>query len=429
MKKLIMSGVFLLIPFSVSAQQEHRHLQHQGQIVEKQHSSNHAENMPGMYGLYPMTREASGTSWQPDSSPQEGVHFMKDDWSFMLHGFANFVYNNQGGDRGDEETFSSNMMMLMGQRDLGKGTLGFRSMMSLDPLQGDDGYALLLQTGETPDGVSSLVDRQHPHDLFMELALTYNIPVSEESSAFAYIGLPGEPALGPPAFMHRFSGMDNPEAPISHHWLDSTHITFGVTTLGYIWRNFKIEGSVFRGREPDEDRWDIETGALDSYSTRLTYNPTQDWSFQISYGDINSPEQLHSQIDTERVTASGTYNYAFATGNWQTMFAWGRNNNDPGHELNAFLLESAVQFNKKHTFWMRAEHAEKDELFHHPHPLGEEIFDVTKASVGYIHDFLHWNEMTWGVGGTYSWHFLPKELDRIYGKTPESFMFFVRVKL
>ena len=208
--------------------------------------------MRAMYGGYPVTRESSGTSWQPDASPHEGINAMVGEWSTMTHGFANLIYDRQGGQRGDTKTFSTSMLMMMGQRPLGEGTLGLRGMVSLDPLMGKRGYPLLLQTGETANG-APLVDRQHPHDLFMELSASYSRPLSDRSSVFAYAGLPGEPALGPPAFMHRFSGEDNPEAPISHHWLDSTHIAYGVVTLGYVFGNLKIEGSAFRGREPKID--------------------------------------------------------------------------------------------------------------------------------------------------------------------------------
>src|SRR6185295_18664261 len=158
---------------------------------------------------------------------------MIDDWMLMAHGVVNFIYDDQGGDRGGNKTFSSSMAMLMASRPLGAGTFGLRGMVSLDPLMGKSGYPLLLQTGETANGQQHLTDRQHPHDAFMELAATYSVPLSEKNSVYGYVGLPGEPALGPSAFMHRFSGMENPEAPLTHHWLDSTHITFGVATLGY----------------------------------------------------------------------------------------------------------------------------------------------------------------------------------------------------
>src|SRR6266540_3983416 len=186
-----------------------------------------------------------------------------------------------------------------------------------------------------------LVDRQHPHDLFMELSASYSRPLSDRSSVFAYVGLPGEPALGPPAFMHRFSGEDNPEAPISHHWLDSTHIAYGVVTLGYVFGNLKVEGSAFRGREPDENRYDIETGRLDSASLRLSYNPAADWALQLSRGRLKSPEESHPDADINRTTASAIYQRSFAAAAWQTTFAWGRNAPNHGDATDAFLLESA----------------------------------------------------------------------------------------
>ena len=192
--------------------------------------------MPGIFGPYPMSREASGTSWQPDSTPMEGLHRMGDPWMTMWHGLANFIYDDQGGPRGDTKAFSNSMLMFMGRRGLPDGDFGIRVMLSADPLMGKNGYPELFQTGETADGVHPLIDRQHPHNLVMEAAATYSMNVGADSAAFLYAGIAGEPALGPPAFMHRFSGVDNPEAPLSHHWLDSTHITYGVVTTGYVWQ-------------------------------------------------------------------------------------------------------------------------------------------------------------------------------------------------
>ena len=226
---------------------------------EMAHEMDHAHMfMPGTFGPYSMTREASGTSWQPESTAHEGIHKVLGDWSVMVHGYADGVYDRQGGPRGGEKGFSESMFMVMGQRALGPGTLGLRAMGSLDPAMGPSGYPLLLQTGETGDGNTGLVDRQHPHDFFMELAASYSYALGDDSSVFGYLGLPGEPALGPPAFMHRFSGMDDPEAPITHHWLDSTHVSFGVATVGLVWRDWKLEGSTFRGREPDKFRWETQ---------------------------------------------------------------------------------------------------------------------------------------------------------------------------
>ncbi len=387
------------------------------------------QNMPGMFGNYPMTREASGTSWGPDSSPLDGMHAMRGDWSTMVHGFANAIYDHQGGPRGDAKTFSTSMLMLMGQRPLGEGTLGLRGMVSLDPLMGKSGYPLLLQTGETANGATPLIDRQHPHDLFMELAASYSLPLSEKSGVFAYIGLPGEPALGPPAFMHRFSGIDNPEAPITHHWLDSTHITYGVVTLGYHYNDIRLEASVFRGREPDQYRYNIETGELDSASVRLSYNPTPAWALQASYGHIVSPEQLQPDTNVNRTTTSVIYNQNLRGNNWQTTFAQGRDATNEGVTTNGYLLESAINLANTHTVFGRLERVGKNELFLPGMPLAGQTFEVSKLSAGYVYDFPAEHHLKIGIGGLVSGYALPSALRETYGDHPTSYMLFARIKI
>ncbi|MDI1300967.1 MAG: hypothetical protein PSX71_03590 [bacterium] len=238
----------------------------------------HDMMMPSQFGPYAMTREGSGTSWQPEATPMHGLMWESGEWMLMAHGFANGIYDHQVGPRGDDKTFVNSMGMLMAQRPALGGMLGLRAMVSLDPTMGKRGYPLLFQTGETADGENPLVDRQHPHDAFMELSITHSHPVGNNGAVYVYAGLPGEPALGPPAFMHRFSGLRNPEAPLTHHWLDSTHITFGVVTLGASQGPWKLEASSFNGREPDENRWNIETRQFDSWSVRLSYNPTPNWA-------------------------------------------------------------------------------------------------------------------------------------------------------
>jgi hypothetical protein len=397
---------------------------------QAEHDAHEHHEMAALLGPYPATREASGTSWQPEATPMDGVHWMARDWSFMLHGMASVAYTDQGGRRGDEDVFSANMLMFVATHPAGPGIFGFRSMLTLEPATiGKEGYPLLLQTGETADGRMPLIDEQHAHDLFMELALTYSIPVRDDQSVFAYFGLPGEPALGPPAFMHRFSGMDNPEAPITHHWLDSTHITYGVATVGYVWRQVKVEGSVFTGREPDEERWNIESPKFDSWSARVSWNPSEAWSFQASYGDLKSPEELHPEVDAQRLTVSATYHRKWKTHHWQTTAAWGQNRNDPGRSLDAFLAESAVRFHDTHTVFARAENVEKDELFPEGDPVEGRKFTVNKLSLGYIYDFPRWKHFKAGVGGVGSAHLLPDSLDSAYDDTPLSFLIFLRAKL
>lgn len=386
--------------------------------------------MTGFLGPYSMSREASGTSWQPDSSPMEGIHWMRGAWMGMVHGFADAVYDHQGGPRGDDDVFGPTMLMVMAQRPAARGTLGVRTMLSIDPATvGKGGYPLLLQTGETADGRTPLIDRQHPHDLFMELAAVYSYPVGEHASVFGYFGLPGEPALGPTTFMHRFSGMELPEAPIGHHWLDSTHITFGVATAGLTLGRWKVEASAFNGSEPDENRWNIEAPRFNSASGRLTFNPWSNWSLQASYGHVKQPEQLEPGVNVNRTTTSVSYNRPRAAGsNWQTTLAWGHNKKTPGGSTDAFLLESTLRTGH-HTVFGRAETAQKDELFESG-PHAHVVFDVGKVSLGYIFDVVRSGHLALGLGGLGSLHFVPAEIASDYGSDrPRSFMLFVRGEL
>jgi hypothetical protein len=321
------------------------------------------------------------------------------------------------------------MLMGMAQHGAGPGTLTLRAMLSLDPLMGPDGYPLLLQTGETANGRTPLVDRQHPHDLFMELSGTYSLPVGRGASAFLYVGYPGEPALGPVTFMHRLSGMDDPEAPIGHHWLDSTHITYGVVTTGVVRGNWKLEVSGFNGREPDQRRWNFDPLRLDSASARLSWNPAPNWALQVSYGFIRSPEELEPATDQRRITASATYNRPLPRGNWQTTFAWGQNQDHPGPVINAYLLESAVRW-ERHTLFARAENDEKNELFDLAGgPLKGRVFDVSKFSLGYIYDVPVARHLSLGLGAVGSLYALPSAITPTYGDQPASYTTFARLTL
>lgn len=385
--------------------------------------------MQGALGPYPMARAASGTSWQPDSTPHDGLHVMTDHWMLMLHGWANLVYDRQGGHRGGEKFFSTSMLMAMGQRALGPGTLGLRTMVSLDPAMGSFGYPLLLQTGETSNGREPLVDRQHPHDLFMELSVSYSVNLNDENSVFGYFGWPGEPALGPPVFMHRFSAEEFPSAPISHHWLDSTHVCEGAATLGYVWKDLKAEVSGFRGREPDQYRWDLEQPNLDSPAARLSWNPDRDLALQASFAHLHSPEVLEPEVDQNRVTASASWNGRWDGEPWQTTFAWGLNMNRPGNYLDAFLLEATLEFRKKHTLMGRVERVDKDELFTAGEFRDHFPFTVNALSLGYLYDFLAMEHAKLGAGILGTADLLPLSLTRSYGHTPLSLMVWLRAKL
>ena len=387
--------------------------------------------MPSSLGPWPMTRDASGTSWQPDASEHGGVHASAGEWMIMSHALLNLVWDDQSGPRGDDKTFVAGMLMASARRDFDDGsTVNLRAMFSPDPLMGKDGYPLLLAAGETADGVDPLVDRQHPHELVMELSASYARPLTGKDSVFVYLGVPGEPAFGPPAFMHRMSAMDSPEAPITHHWLDSTHITFGVATLGWVHDDFKIEASSFRGREPDQDRWDLETPELDSWSVRASWNPSPSWSLQTSFADVVSPEQLEPDEDETRWSASAINTRRLAgDGWWSSTLAWGRKINDHGESRDGWMLESAVHPDDRWTVFARAERIETNELIPDVGGGHGELFTVAKASLGVVRDWRLAEHVRFGLGGLYSVNQVPDALEPMYGGDPHGTMLFLRLKV
>ena len=410
------------------------------------HAMHGMHAMTGLLGPYAMTRESSGTSWQPESSPHEALFTQRGPWALMLHGQVFAVYDDQESKRGGSKWFSSNHLMSIATRELGPGRLGLRAMLSLEPWTiGRNGYPLLLQTGETANGRTELVDRQHPHDLFDELAATYSLPLRSDSSLFVYVGLPGEPALGPPTYMHRFSAIDNPETPLSHHWLDSTHVSYGVTTLGWTLDDLKLEASAFRGREPDQHRADIESPSLDSYSFRVSYQPDPSLSVQGSFGHLKSPEQLAPNVDVNRSTVSVMYNVPLAeNGNLQSTLAWGRNQRRPGRTTNAYLFEGTAAFLARHTVYYRMEELENDELaadviglpavkdltLHDERGGGQPVAVVTKFAGGYVYDFLVGEAYRTGAGFDLSVAHVPLRLEPSYGADwVPGWMLFLRFRL
>jgi len=390
------------------------------------HAAHDAATMSGVLSSYPMGRDASGTAWQPDVSSHGGVHAQHGDWTLMSHVTLNGIYSWQDGPRGDEKAFVAGMIMGSARRNFGQGTLNLRVMLAPDPLMGASGYPLLLAAGETANGVDPLIDRQHPHDLFMELSASYAHRLDGQSSVFVYGGLPGEPAFGPPAFMHRMAAMDSPEAPITHHWFDSTHITFGVLTAGYVRDAWKIEASRFRGREPDQHRYDIETGELDSTSLRLSWNPTENWALQVSWADVESPEALHPDDDEERWSASGIYTRPIGDGGWwSTTLAFSNKERSDGVSLDAWLAEAALHPNQRWTFFARGEAIETDELGAHHGPV--EI--VSRLSLGAVRDFRINENTVFGVGVLVQQHFVSSALEPSYDGDPQGAMAFVRLKI
>jgi hypothetical protein len=392
--------------------------------------------MTAALGPFVMNREASGTSWQPDVSPHSGVHSMTGKWTLMGHAMLNLVYDKQSGPRGDETVFGSGMVMGMATGRLSdRDTVQFRAMLSPDPLQGKRGYPILLAAGETADGVTGLVDRQHPHDLFMELSASYSRKIGEKGSIFVYAGLPGEPAFGPPAFMHRLSIMDSPEAPITHHWMDSTHITYGVVTVGVTYGGLKIEASRFKGREPDENRYDIESPKLNSTAVRISWNPSENWSLQASWARQKSPEQLEPDEDQEKWSASAIYSCKIGNDGYfaatvavarkQSIEVTGTRN----HALNAGFVEATWKPDARWTVFARGEIAATDELLPAPGRTHGPEYSVGKASIGAIRDFKLTKGVKLGFGAIISRSITPRGLDASYGGDRTSGMAFVRLKI
>ena len=381
--------------------------------------------MTGALGPYPMERESSGTAWQPDTSEHTGLMNMSGGWTLMAHGVLNLVYDHQSGRRGDDKAFASGMLMGMARRSLGNGTVQFKAMVSPDPLMGQSGYPLLLASGETANGTDRLIDRQHPHDLFMELSASVSQNIGPGNSLFLYAGLPGGPAFGPPAFMHREAIMDSPEAPITHHWLDSTHISFGVLTAGVVLDRVKIEVSRFNGREPDQHRWDIETGPLDSTAVRISWNPRRELALQGSWGRFVDPEQLEPGVDQERLSASLLYARELAPG-WKLAgtLAWGRKTVEHHHD-DAYVVEASL----RHGGWTafgRGEMTDNRELVVDQGPA----YRVGKLSLGAVRDVQIAEHLSLGAGGLFAVNFVPRGLAPLYGEqNPVGAMGFLRLKL
>ncbi|MDT7687416.1 MAG: hypothetical protein QOE46_175 [Acidobacteriota bacterium] len=387
--------------------------------------------------LMSMGAMGSGTAWQPSSAPMHMYYKVAGDWLVMFHFNLTAGVNRQGGPRGVTKFESQNWFMPMAYRKVGRGTLQLRSMFSAEPFTFPPGGSpLLFQTGETYKG-QPLIDKQHPHDLFMELSAQYTLPVGERGTWFTYFGYPGEPALGPVAFMHRMSASENPSATLSHHLQDSTHIAFGVLTTGFTYRWLKLEGSLFNGREPDENRYDFDSHKWNSRSARLQFAPNRNWVAQVSYGFLRSPEGQEPDADVRRVTASVQYNKAFDRGNWASSLVWGRNHVSEHGEtrnLNGYTFESTVNFLDKNYLYTRLELVDKDELLRasdrtllgitNDHPS----FRVGAYTFGGARDLWNTNKLSFAVGSDLTFYSKPAALDPVYGNNPVSWKLFFRIR-
>lgn len=415
-----------------------------------------------------LNHTTSGTSAEPPSTPVAMLMRNYRGWMLMLHGSA-FLSDTQQqarSPRGGDKLFSTNWLMPMAMRQLGPdgryGQLTLRTMLSLEPATiTSRQYPEIFQQGETAFG-KPIIDGQHPHNFFMELAALYDLRIGKQVLLSFYAAPIGDPAIGPIAYPHRHSASENPLAALGHHQEDSTHIAFNVLTGGLTWRWLRFEESGFHGAEPTEQRWGFQPSpnglAIDSYSSRITFSPAQNWTSQYSIAHIVSPEALFPGEDQQRQTASIMYNRPIgahhdtasmpgmdmaspATGNWSTTLIWGRTkslpqNGDDGSKENSYLLESLLQFHTRNYIWTRIENAGRsNELLITPGnpvpPNFEEspIGHVAAYSFGYDRDFRILPHILTAPGAQFTTYTTPDSLTPTYGHHPWGVVAFVRFRI
>lgn len=379
-----------------------------------------------------LTLLAAGPARAQDQAMPEHHHMAEaaaPAWTWTTDGSVFVGYNYQQRKFTDFSAWESqNWFMLAGQRPLGRGTFSFDGMLSLEPFTLDKlGSPQVFQTGETYHG-GPIIDRQHPHDLVMGLGATYRIP----RGRVAYLlsaDVVGAPALGPTPFMHRASGRDNPEAPLTHHYTDSTHITPGVLTAGVDSGGVTLEASWFRGEEPNDNRLNIDKPRFDSWSGRVSWARGK-WRTQFSGAHLHRPEVLEL-FDITRLTASIEYDGAVGSRPLAATLLWGENREVHGI-LDGYLFEWDLGTTRHGALYGRAESAAKDLLdLGGPDPPGfiefHRISHVAALTLGYVHDV---SEGTWGrigIGGDATVYHVPDNMLEFYG-SPHSFHVFVRYR-
>lgn len=434
MRKITLLFVLICFCHFVIAQHDKHEMKMNTDTLSTEKDSMMMPTMNNAYSLnLPMTRNGSGTGWLPDASIMYGygVHYKK--WIFMFHTNIFFRYNHQDitnkGFRGAEKTDAPNWFMFMGQRKVGsRGLFHFSTMISLDLFTiGNAGYPLLFQSGETYQN-KKLVDRQHPHDLFSELSISYTHMVSKNIDITGYFGYPGEPALGPVAFMHRVSTLNNPDAPLGHHWQDATHISFGVATLSVRFKMFKIEGSNFTGKEPDEKRYNFDKPKFDSYSYRLSINPAKQLALQVSQAYLISPEALEDE-NVKRITASIIHHLPFKKENTYLSSAVVIGSNNTDHKEYSFLSESTLQLNKTAVYgryeWVQKDTKELDltQFINGKTP----VFNIQAFTLGINRVFLRKLNFNTAIGIQVCVFIADSRLDDLYGKYPLSAEVYLRL--
>jgi hypothetical protein len=437
---LIFLPAFLYLAFPAKAQHEHHHTtpaDSADAMSKMEMPGMQMDSMPAMthsFSLHlPMNRNGSGTGWLPDATPLYAYMKHGKSWNYMLHGSVflrqNWQNLNNNYQRGGTQLDAPNWLMGMAQHQVGKrGLLLLRAMISLDALTvGNSGYPLLFQSGETYNG-RRLIDRQHPHDLFSELAMGYSHSFNRDVDVYGYAGYPGEPALGPVAFMHRISSFNNPDSPLGHHWQDATHILFGVATVGFRYKIFKVEGSSFTGREPDENRYAFDKPRFDSYSYRLSVNPGKAFAMQFSQGFIKSPESLEPAENVVRTTASVLHSRMISeNSHWTSALIWGLNDKGKSHQEHSVLAESNLQLNRLAVYG-RYEFVQKSsEELELTDQFGDELFQVNALTLGVNYNLYSLFNTNLTAGVQASWFSPDTRLENLYGKNPVSAQVYLRL--
>ena len=398
-------------------------------------------NMPGMSAMENSVGFlSSGTSVQPKTTSEFApmIHTSLGNWTLMVHANGFLLDTQQNGTRGADKLFSTNWLMPMISRDFGRQTITFRTMLSLEPATVTNRrYPQLFQSGETAYGLP-IVDGQHPHDLFMELTGRYDFRLSERSRLFLYGGPVGDPALGPTAYPHRASASENPVSALGHHQEDSTHVSDSVITLGFVQGPIQLEASTFHGREPDENRWNIDKGKPDSFASRLTISLGSKLSGQFSIGRINNREALEPNLDTLRTTASIHHNARFSGGHISSSLIWGRNKDLAGHGariFNSYTAESTVNFFNRNWAWTRIENVDRDRTLlagETPAALQVEedpIGRVQAYTLGYERDLpIGPSFLNVGLGIQATVYGVASQLKSVYGSHPSAFTFFLHLR-
>lgn len=409
-------------------------------------------SMPGSRLLGRSTM-ASGTAWLPESTTMRGAMRRLGTWDVGLQANLFGVYNRQGvtdaTKRGDTQWGLVDWEMAIATHRTRTTQWQLRAMTSLEPFTlGGAGYPLLLQTGGTfRHGV--LHDRQHPHNAIMEVAGSYERTVRDRVAATLYVAAVGEPALGPVAAMHRPSAMRDPLSPLGHHWQDASHQSFGVVTAGLNTASWRLEGSLFNPREPDEHHLivDYRGAKLDSYAGRVSWAPSPHVVASTWYGFLNAHNRLDPTTRMHRYgTSISTDSRGIAGGRWSSTLVWAMNLHhhggashelihggpgaSPHHHASSLLAESTLELGLRTSLFARAERVRKN---------GEELgflggdltalYDVRSFVIGLTRDVITVRGATASLGGRASATFVPRSLLATYGtRRPSGIAAYVQVQ-